>query len=248
MSRFLKTEASGGLECTEDLIRTASGQFDIGIIHNLSLPSLGIRTIDRPISGQLLALTVLDISRNSLTSIFGLAPLARSLVRLDCSYNNIISVEPLLGGGSDDDATSQPFAKLEVLRFQGNMVRDMGSIAQLATKLPKLRAIYFRESNCKGSNPVCDNVDDYAQQMAKYFSPKCRCIDGHYFCHEDVKPKRLDDGDDNEITLPLSKNWVNESFFSAAVTENAGEKFGAKSESEVKKLLEETKKVLETKI
>jgi hypothetical protein len=246
MSRFLKTEASGGLECTEDLIRTASGQFDIGIVQTLTISNLGIRTIDRPITSQLLSLTVLDISRNNLTSIFGLAPLARTLIRLDCSYNNIISVEPLLGSAEDD--SSGAFAKLEVLRFQGNMVRDMGSIAQLSSKLPKLRAIYFRESNCKGSNPLCDTVEDYAQQMAKYFSPKCRCIDGHYFCHEDVKPKRLDDGNDNEITLPLSKSWVNENFFSSVVTENAGEKFGAKSEAEVKRLLEETKKVLEAKI
>ena len=44
------------------------------------------------------------------------------------------------------------------------------------------------------------------------------------FCHDDMKPKRIDAGDDNEITLPLSKSWVNEQYFSSAVTENAGER------------------------
>lgn len=149
---------------------------------------------------------------------------------------------------NNNNSSSCPFAKLEVLRLQGNMIRDMGAVVQLSIKLPKLRAIYLREQNFKGSNPVCDNVDDYPEQMSKYFSSKCRCIDGHYFCHEDARPRKLDDGGDNEIALPLSKQWVNEVFFSSAVTEGAGEKFGAKSENEVKQLIAETKKIMETKI
>jgi hypothetical protein len=267
MSRFLKTEAQGGLEFSEDLIRTASGHFDISLTASLSLPSLSIRSIDQSVAAQLVCLTSLDISANNLTSLAGIAPLARTLVRLDASYNNITSVDVLLNpgvvvqsqqqqqlsNGADENNNNNSssfgcFAKLEVLRLQGNMIRDMGSVVQLSMKLPKLRAIYLREQNFKGANPVCNASDDYPEQMAKYFSSKCRCIDGHYFCHEDARPRRLDDGGDNEITLPLSKQWVNESFFSSAVTEDAGEKFGAKSEGEVKQLIGDLKKLLETKI
>lgn len=266
MSRFLQTEANGGLEFSEELIRTATGHFDITIATSLSLPSLSIRSIERPVTSQLVSLTSLDISKNNLTSIAGLTPLARTLVRLDCSYNNIISLEPLLilpgnntnsdiylldSNNNENSSTSSitTFGKLEVLRLQGNMIREMGSVVQLPSRLPKLRAIYLREPTFKGSNPVCDSVEDYAEQMAKYFSPKCRCIDGHYFCHEDAKPRRIDAGDDNEITLPLSKSWVNEQYFASAVTENAGEKFGVGSEKEVRMLMGDLKKLMnETKI
>ncbi len=81
MSRFLKTEASGGLEFTEELVRTATGHFDLELPKELIVASLSIRHVDRGVTSQLLSLTCLDLSRNSLTSIEGLTPLARTLGR-----------------------------------------------------------------------------------------------------------------------------------------------------------------------
>jgi hypothetical protein len=242
MSRFLRADAAGGLEFSEELVRTASGHFDVALVQHLAVPNLSIRFVDRGVTAQLAELTVLDISRNALASLAGLAPLARTLVRLDASYNNIVEVATLVGAAGDDGSIGAPFARLEVLRLQGNLVRDMGAVVALA-KLPKLRAIYLREQTLKGANPVC-GADDYAPTMARAFTPKCRCIDGHYFCHEDVNPRRLDDGGDNELTLPPTAPWVGDAFFAAAVTANAGTTFGSNSEAQVRRLLEETKAAL----
>lgn len=250
MSRFLVTDANGGLEFSEGLVRTASGQFDINLIQTLTLTSLSLRSVDSAVTSQMIMLTSLDISKNNLTSLDGLAPLARTLVRLDASCNNISTPAPLYAGSGETltpRGNPSVFGRLEVLRLQGNAIRKMEDVLPLAG-LPKLRAIYLRDPNLKMANPVCDAVDDYAKIMAREFTPRCRCIDSHYFCHADVKPQRLQDADDNEMTLPISQSWVTEAFFSAAVTENAGQKFGAKSEAEVKKLLHETRAVLDQKI
>lgn len=243
MSRFLKAEADGGLDFSEELMRTATGHFDISLTATINASNLSIRAVDPAVTCQLTSLTVLDLSRNSLSSLHGLAPLARSLVRLDVSYNNVTSVEPLAGGGAD---SSLVFASLEVLRLQGNLVRDLASVLQLA-RLPKLRAIYLREQNLKSANPVCDD-DGYAASMAKAFTPKCRCVDGHYFCHADVRPRRIDDGSDDETALPATQAWVTDAYFASAVTDNAGEKFGANSEAQVKAIVADTRKILERNV
>lgn len=245
MSRFLRTDANGGLEFSEELVRTASGQFDVELVQHLTLASLSLRSIDRGVASQLVLLSVLDISKNNLTSLDGIEPLARTLVRLDASNNRIKSLQPLYGGAGAGDAAV--FGKLEVLRLQGNEIRELSEVLPLAKQLPKLRALYLREENMRNPNPVCDAAPDYAKTMAAHFVPKCRCIDGHYFCHADVKPERLDDGDDNELVLPQSKPWLTDAFFSDAVTENAGSKFGQQSEAQVRKLIQETRAALEAR-
>jgi hypothetical protein len=238
MIRFL---GDGPLEFTDELVRTASGQYDLSLVQHLCLASLSLRSIDRPVlCSQLVCISTLDVSKNSLTSLDGIAPLARTLVRLDASFNSISTVSALLGSSGDAF-----FGRLEVLRLQGNALQSLETVLPLAKALPKLRAIYLRDQNLKNSNPVCDADLGYATAMAKAFVPKCRCIDGHYFCHEDVKPRRLDDGDDNELALPPSKPWVTDAFFAAAVTENAGELFGRASEAECKRLVKETRTMLE---
>ena len=239
MSRFLRADAAGGIEFSDDLVRTASGHFDVALVTSLTVSNLTIRSVDRAVTSRLLSLTTLDISRNALTTLEGLAPLCRTLVRLDASANNIASVTPLL----EADA---PFAALEVLRLQGNVIRDLPAVLQLA-RLPKLRAIYLRDQNLRNANPVCDEPD-YAAAMSRAFVPRARCIDGHYFCHESVRPQRLDDGDDNEIALPASRPWVTDEFFASVVTLDAGEKFGAQSEQQVRQLVVEARQVLSDRV
>lgn len=190
----------GEVVLTPALISIATGQFDITIITRLSLTRLGIPTITKCLS-QCSGLIELDLSYNHLLSTSGLDALP-SLTRVDLRCNKIRSLRGLA-----------PLSRLEVARLQGNCVDTLDELGHMRG-LPVLRGLYLRDKDGTSANPVCSS-DKYVSTMCSWFD-RVRCIDGHYFNKEDMNPRTIGLGDDEEFVLPRSEPWIVENFFKTA--------------------------------
>lgn len=189
--------AEDGIVFDEALVKVSTGQFDVEMVERLRLPHLNIRSIDS--IGMCVNLRDLTLSCNRLRSLAAVGSLAQ-LQRLDVSFNMIVSLE----GVSE-------LRKLEVLRLQGNLIERMDVVVGLAS-VSTLRSLFLRDYDGKNANPVCTACPDYLAQTNAQL-PMLRCLDGHYFCKESTNPFRIDAGDDDEISLPPSKPWVDAAFF-----------------------------------
>eukprot|EP00992_Anisonema_acinus_P007493 TRINITY_DN332_c0_g1_i1.p1 TRINITY_DN332_c0_g1~~TRINITY_DN332_c0_g1_i1.p1 ORF type:complete len:239 (+),score=25.03 TRINITY_DN332_c0_g1_i1:52-768(+) len=191
-----------------DLLKIATGQFDLSTVSSLSLGDLGLRRIQN--LDELECLTSLNLSRNKLSRIEGLGPVAPRLVHLDLSYNRLAQLDGL-----------GTLPKLRALRLQGNQVADPQQLAHLAN-CPSLRAIHFQEHDGSHANPVC-TTDGYRQQMGIHVR-NMACLDGKYWLKDMLDASevtKLTDGKVSEIVLPESKPWTSADFWDGALAQES---------------------------
>ena len=226
----IKTEDR--IEATEQLIKYASGQYDTGLVRSLSLAHLSLRTLGLSLQ-NCSTLTVLDISSNSLESLDGVEFVGGTLRRLDCSNNRLTTLRGV-----------STLVKLEVLNAAGNQVFDPNALYAELDQLPTLRSLHLQDYEGGGrQNPVCRVIPRYGETLMKRFA-KLRCLDGHYFCHEDLNPQRIDAGDDDEFVLPVAQPWLNEGYFNTKGFDN-GQRVGVAAEKQFRAALEECKRALD---
>lgn len=221
---------SDNVKMDEELIKLAAGQFDVALVRHLSLRSFGIATIGGLTGCD--SLVELDLAFNRITSLQSLLPVAGTLQRLHLQFNKLEKIAEL-----------QAMMQLEVLHLEGNMIATLADLDPIAS-VPSLRSLHLREKNGASSNPVCA-TECYAKRIVGKFS-RARCIDGHYFLKEEANPMRLDAGGDDEIVLPESKPWVNETFFERVLWD--GDKAGAAVEKIFRGALTECDAALEKSV
>jgi hypothetical protein len=186
------------LVLTEELLRIASGQFDVTIITATILTDLGLRSLGNGFE-KCTSLVTLDLSRNKLTSIDGLLFLSGTLQHLDLSSNSIANVTLLA-----------QFKSLEVLKLQENAIDLFDALGNMSSgTMPALRSIYLQTKDGQMANRICADKEAYSKGMNERFA-KIRSLDGHYFLKEQANPNFVDVGNDQEVKLPPSVPWVTE--------------------------------------
>lgn len=204
--RSIQFNPDGDVELDEKLIKIVSGQFDVGLLESLNLSNIGIRVLGLNLS-LCVSLTDFDISHNRLESLSGIEG-AVNLERLNATHNMISDVTPL-----------RFLLKLQVLKLEGNRIASLDSVAQL-TQLPALRSISLRGRDEQDPNPVCVSNEEYLADINRLF-PRARCLDGRYFCKDEMNPKFVDAGKENEFELPPSKPWVTDADFNGIIWDPA---------------------------
>eukprot|EP00667_Euglena_gracilis_P019927 EG_transcript_21433 len=190
----------GETEMSEDLIRLASGQFDVASVQRLALGGLGIARVSA-LQGCT-NLTSLDLSSNALYACTGLEPVAGQLRTLLLAHNKVSDLSPL-----------RSLAALEILKLQGNRVADVTQCSHL-TPLLSLRTVYFQDRDGRNQNPICTHAEYRACLQAA--APRLTCIDGHYFLGQGFEPqdwKALLREDQPPVTLPPSEAWVGDGYW-----------------------------------
>lgn len=228
MMQDFDVDGDGAIVLSENLVKLASGQFDVALPQTLILTQLGISRLLAPVLEKCVSVTILDLSYNKLRTTKGIAALANSLVHLDLRFNTLTALDEVAA-----------LRNLQVLRLQGNEIREQTEIANLAD-LKSLRALLLREKDGTAPNPVCSQ-SNYVPLMNSWF-PNVRCIDGHYFCKEDMNPKKIDLDQEEEYTMPKSTPWITEE--SLKTTLYDPNKVGAAQEKNFRAVLQDAKAML----
>eukprot|EP01062_Namystynia_karyoxenos_P083716 TRINITY_DN9686_c0_g1_i1.p1 TRINITY_DN9686_c0_g1~~TRINITY_DN9686_c0_g1_i1.p1 ORF type:complete len:270 (+),score=98.71 TRINITY_DN9686_c0_g1_i1:85-810(+) len=195
-------EPGEDLPISEELVKLVTGQFDLASVLTLPLGGLGIRDLKG--LAPLCNLTNLDLSGNRVAKLEGLDGLGRSLLRLDLRDNCVSRLEGL-----------QPLQQLEVLRLQGNRVSDLDSVLSLAG-LPRLRALHLQDLGGRNANPVC-RLPRYGDSVTRRLK-SLSCLDGEYFLNEDLVPRRVGDGEGEDLVIPDPEPWVPKGFFDGVLS------------------------------
>jgi Leucine-rich repeat (LRR) protein len=220
------------LVLTEELVRVASGQFDVSLINTIALNDLGLRSLSSALE-RCTSLTSLNLSSNRLMSVEGLEFVSGTLQILDISNNSISRLDTL-----------SQFKKLEVLKVQQNRIESLEALGAMSSAtMPALRSIYLQTRDRQLANPVCAEKETYAKCMNERF-PKLRSLDGHYFLKEQANPMFIDAGDDQEVKLPASTPWLTEEGLRSLVTDPT--KAGLITEKAFFALAAESKKLAAT--
>eukprot|EP01065_Artemidia_motanka_P044841 TRINITY_DN6444_c0_g1_i1.p1 TRINITY_DN6444_c0_g1~~TRINITY_DN6444_c0_g1_i1.p1 ORF type:complete len:260 (+),score=88.83 TRINITY_DN6444_c0_g1_i1:57-782(+) len=217
------------LAITEELVKLVTGQFDLASVLTLPLPGLGIRSVEG--LAPLRSLTSLDISSNRISKIDGLDKLAGSLVRLDLRDNNVTRLEAL-----------QPLLSLEVVRLQGNKISELDTVIGLAS-LPRLRAVHLQDLGGASANPVC-SAPRYKETVSRRLKA-LTCLDSEYFVSDEYRPRRVGDGDGEDIVLPEVEKWVPKGFFdSVLASQRTGPPPFQAQEQSLRALLQDCKQTI----
>ena len=237
---MIKVKEDGSTIMSEDLLKVATGAYEVSVIFQLNLSHLQIHSIQA--LGCCTMLTTLDLSHNRIASlgappagdsanttakkakpagslpggfithssvgdaapmpIDGICAVAESLLHLDLSHNNITDISVLVH-----------LRKLQTLKVHGNKIASLDSVTPLGAAITSLRTLQLQASDLKSDqNPCCVSVSrpEYCKVMARAFTT-VRCLDGHYFCKDEVDPSLGDlIGQDFEVQLPESKPWFSE--------------------------------------
>jgi len=181
-------------ELTEGIIKIATGQFDVEILHSIQLQNIGFVTLGASLL-RCANVTALDLSHNELTTLEGIQGTAPSLQWLDISCNAVTSLAPL-----------ECCKKLQVCRARGNR---LSSFAPLCAKIhSELRSLYLQKHDFTEQNPVCADRAQYLAAVKLAFPNGIRCLDGHYFLQQEPNPTFVNMGNDEVFALPPSKPWV----------------------------------------
>ncbi|KEG15237.1 putative leucine-rich repeat protein (LRRP) [Trypanosoma grayi] len=203
---------------TEACILLASRQYDVEMVFSVSLRSLGFRSLGDAFT-RCRALTRLDVSRNRLVSLEGVAPLADSLQYLNAAENQLkdltgidccTQVEELLLEGNElsNEAAIAPLAKLPVLRHL---------MLQRAVRLDDMDEAFLLD------NPICRETATYEKIIQRLFVAVL-CVDGR--CFRDPPPTdvvasamlELPLGDGLQTTLDIDDD-IEERMLANAVAE-----------------------------
>ncbi len=228
MAQEVEVDGEGAIVLTENLVKLASGQFDVALPQTLVLSHLQISRLMAPVLEKCVSITILDVSYNKLRTTKGIAALSNSLVQLDLRFNALTALDEVAA-----------LRNLQILRLQGNEIREQTEIANLAD-LKSLRALLLREKDGTAANPVCSQ-SNYVPLMNSWF-PNVRCIDGHYFCKEDMNPKKIDLDQEEEYTLPKSIPWITEENLKTALYDP--NKVGVAQEKNFRAVLQDAKTML----
>jgi hypothetical protein len=221
------------IDATEDLVKYSSGQYDCELVRTLTLAHLSLRSLGGALR-NCSTLTVLDISDNALPSLDGVEATSGTLRRLNASSNHLTSSSGILSC----------CVQLEVLDLSGNRIEDAAPLLGELAVLPLLRSLHLQGYQGDQANPCCKAIGKGYGAMITTKLPKLRCLDGHYFCHEDLNPQRIDHGDDDEFQLPPTQPWITEGYFNTKGFDY-GKRVGAAAEQQFNHALVECKKTLE---
>ena len=151
---------------SEDLIRHASGHFDLTTITRLDLSGMNLRTT-RGLEACVPSLVELDLSENLLGinsirrggGLSGLTTLI-GMRYLDLSRNGLSEIpNDFMGRGVGTGHAGSVQSSLKRLRLDGNSISDEKSVSNLSA-LTGLVYLSFRgNSDGDGINPVCDSPD-----------------------------------------------------------------------------------------
>ncbi|ORC85634.1 uncharacterized protein TM35_000342460 [Trypanosoma theileri] len=158
---------------TEASITRASQQYDIEVVYTLTLRGVGISALGNAFT-RCLALTHVDLTRNKLQSLDGIALLAQTLQHLVAAENEIKDVSGI-----------DTCLLLEHVHLEGNQLSSETALAPLA-ELPRLRWLVLqREVQLDGmdeplllDNPICSDKKSYEKILQRRFAGVL-CIDGH---------------------------------------------------------------------
>eukprot|EP00656_Telonema_subtile_P029103 TRINITY_DN3203_c0_g1_i1.p1 TRINITY_DN3203_c0_g1~~TRINITY_DN3203_c0_g1_i1.p1 ORF type:complete len:213 (+),score=43.50 TRINITY_DN3203_c0_g1_i1:176-814(+) len=168
---------------TEEMVRKASGQFDLSSVGVLQLTKLEIVSIEKGVLDECAHLHTLDLAHNEIRDCSGLGN-CPELKFLDLSNNKITN---LIG-------VELP-ASLEELRLEGNQVSSADDIKMLK-QLPKLKALYLTSADGKTMNPVCVGNSEYPAAILEML-PHLKNLDGMrlgaggYWPEPPAKPKPI---------------------------------------------------------
>ncbi|CAN0077034.1 unnamed protein product, partial [Phaeothamnion confervicola] len=152
----------GRMGLSVDLIKRASGQYDVETVQWLDLHGRGLPRIQS--LEQCVSLVTLDLSRNQISLVECLDALT-CLQRLDLSSNAIERVEGL-----------SRLAALEYLDLKGNRISDVEETATALRMLPKLEQLFLRAYGGSLANPLCA-APAYPVALARHL-PNLRILDG----------------------------------------------------------------------
>eukprot|EP00759_Apiculatamorpha_spiralis_P057379 PhF_6_TR8626/c0_g1_i2/m.13463 len=208
MTSHSDPETQKPVPMTKSLLQYVSGQYDTAIIQTLSLPNMGIQSID--CLEECTMLTYLDLSGNKISSLVknccSFESLGPTLRYLDLSANNLTSAEPPL----------QQLKCLEVLKLHNNKIDTLESILTMSAALLKLRRLQLT------GNPFVTQNPKYREPLFQAFK-NIRGIDGEYFSEVGTQIRKTKEqsvalGDD-DVTLPPSKPWLSDGFFDRVLIE-----------------------------
>lgn len=163
-------------------------QYDIELLFAAPLQSLGLTSLAAALS-RCASLTLLDVSRNCLRSLEGLAHGASGaycpqLVFLNAAENQLIDV-----------STVASLPRLERVWLEGNELNGKAALAPLVN-LPALTELRLRRSIMVDGaplvlgNPVCANAAVYSSLASEMF-PAVRWLDDKVF-RRDAEPPTAD--------------------------------------------------------
>ena len=275
---MVKVTESGATVMSEDLLKVASGSYEVSVIFQLNLSHLAIDRIRA--LGNCSMLTTLDLSHNRITSLGvaavgaanagnprkkstgaapqgsfvthsaiappdgaaaeleGLLPVADTLIHLNLSFNAL-----------EDISLLTQFRRLQTLQLQGNRIASLENVTPIGT-VGTLRTLQLQAFDLKSDqNPCCASVsrEEYCKIMARAF-PTVRCLDGHYFCKDEVDPSLgCLIGQDFEVQIPESTPWFSEKALQALSTNVMdATKCGIMTEKAVLNAVADAKKTVET--
>ncbi|EKF32671.1 hypothetical protein MOQ_003475 [Trypanosoma cruzi marinkellei] len=184
---------------SEECILRASRQYDVEVLFQISLCSQGLRSLGDGFA-RCLALVRVDVSRNRLTSLEGIALLAGSLRHINASENEV-----------EDLAGVDRCVLLEEVRLEGNQLSNEAAVLPLA-QLPNLRSLFLqREMPLSGDthetllldNPICHDKGMYDKILQRHFA-SVLCVDGRCFRHPPPREVVAEAAVFSSSTLPLS--------------------------------------------
>ncbi|RNF07891.1 putative leucine-rich repeat protein (LRRP) [Trypanosoma conorhini] len=161
---------------TEGCLLRASRQYDVEMIFQLSLRSRGLRALGDGFA-YCRALTRVDLSRNRLASLAGIALLADSLTHVAAPENEL-----------EDLAGLDRCSLLQEVLLEGNQLSTEAALAPLA-QLPKLRCLFLQremplsndtEETLLLDNPICRERGAYEKLIRRHFGAVL-CVDGRCF-------------------------------------------------------------------
>jgi hypothetical protein len=235
---MIKVTEDGSTIMSEDLLKVASGAYEVSVIFQLNLSHLQIHSIQA--LGCCSMLTTLDLSHNRIASL-GAPPagdsgkkaaakpsgsalpggfITHSSVKegspapLDgiCAVAETLLHLDLSHNCLTDISVLVHFRRLQSLKVQGNRIAALDTVVPLGS-IATLRTLQLQAFDLQSDqNPCCTSVSraEYCKVMAKAFTT-VRCLDGHYFCKDAVDPSFGDlIGQDFEIKLPEPKPWFSE--------------------------------------
>ncbi|KAJ9448683.1 Dynein light chain 1 [Diplonema papillatum] len=220
--------ADADVRIAPDLIKLATGQFDLRSVLSLTLCSLGLKCIEG--LDSLSSLTILDLSSNSIGKLSNLEPVGRTLLRLDLRWNQITRLEAL-----------HCLQVLEVVKLQGNKVSEIDTVVSLSG-LPRLRGIHLQDSDGSHANPVCA-LSKYRETVTRRI-PSLGCLDGEFFLAEDCRPGVIGDGESEDIVIPEPLRWLPNNFFNENLLLNSNT-FLAPTAKLLEDLIDESQRALD---
>ncbi|XP_070543564.1 leucine-rich repeat-containing protein 61-like [Ptychodera flava] len=146
---------------TRQMLKTKSGEFDLGSIPFLILRRQGID--DLGCLGECTNLQTLDLSYNDISRLQALATL-KQLTHLNLAANRIASLEPL-----------KELESLLSLNIAGNLIGSTDSLRCL-THLEDLESLRLVDSVNHLTNPVCHSTS-YKHTVMVMF-PRLKTLDG----------------------------------------------------------------------